>query len=206
MRLDHFRAFDEFYAVKYGRKDARRGRWYKGPGMRLFRDKLGLPIIAEDLGNITDSVRELLMRTGYPGMRVLQFAFNGDPRNPHHPDNIPHSSVCYTGTHDNMTLMQFVEKMSEDERAVLFRALRDVGEKPPASAVETADAVIELGLSSDAELFVAPLQDFMHLGAEKRINTPGTVGPNNWSVRIREDYTYLKDDIAFLAEKYNRRT
>lgn len=192
VRLDHFRAFDEFYAIPYGKTDAREGEWMPGPSIEFF-DGLEGKFIAEDLGIITDSVRDLLSRTGYPGMRVLQFGFDGDPANPHLPTNVPENCVCYTGTHDNMTLKQFVDSLDERERAL---ALSLIGANEHG---DLADGILESGYNSEAELFVVPLFDLAGLDGEYRINAPGTVSDLNWSCRISEaDEKRAKERILRL--------
>lgn len=196
LRLDHFRAFDEYYAIPYGSKDATVGEWLSGPKFDFFKDKLSLPIIAEDLGIITDSVRELLAKTGYPGMRVLQFGFEGEG-NPHAIGNIDANCVCYTGTHDNMPLKQFVTSFGED------RLKEELQMNDNAGVDDIIDRIIELGCATDAELFVVPLIDLMHCDAEYRINEPSTVSPLNWSSRV-SGVDGLKDRILKLVKSYGR--
>ncbi|MCH5164203.1 MAG: 4-alpha-glucanotransferase [Clostridiales bacterium] len=203
LRLDHFRAFDEYYEIPYGSEDATNGVWQKGPGFNFFKDKKGLPIIAEDLGIITDSVRKLLAQTWYPGMRVVQFGFDGNPNNPHLPSNITNNCVCYTGTHDNMPLKQFFTTLGENEYNVVKKILSDeCGCALSDDIDELIDTVIELGCSTDARLFIVPLIDLMHSG--DRINEPGAVSELNWSIRIKDDFDGLKEYISMLIKKYNR--
>ncbi len=205
LRLDHFRAFDQYYAIPYGSVDATVGEWRDGPGFEFFKDKTDLPIIAEDLGIITDSVKRLLDSTGYPGMRVLQFGFDGNASNPHFPANIGKNCVCYTGTHDNMTLKEFLSSLSDDELNRIAEVVSDeFGEKISADIDELIDAIIELGCGTDARLFIVPLADLMHKGKAYRINTPSTVSEKNWSIRIKFGYDKVKDYIAYLVKKYNR--
>ena len=204
LRLDHFRAFDEYYEIPYGSEDATNGVWQKGPGFDFFKDKKDLPIIAEDLGIITDSVRKLLAQTGYPGMRVVQFGFDGNPNNPHLPTNITNNCVCYTGTHDNMPLKQFFASLGEREYSIVKQFLsEECGQEVSDDIDELIDTVIELGCMTDAKLFIVPIMDLMHSG--DRINEPGTVSKLNWSIRIsKDDLDGLKEHINNLIKKYNR--
>ncbi|MBR2970623.1 MAG: 4-alpha-glucanotransferase [Clostridia bacterium] len=204
VRLDHFRAFDEFYAVPYGREDAIKGRWKKGFGYEFFIGKKGMPIVAEDLGIITQSVRDLLVKTGFPGMRVLQFGFSGGD-NPHLPSAVRSGSVCYTGTHDNMTLVQFLSSLSESEKEQFTAILQEEWGSVSDDVDELADVVIELCCMSDAHLAIVPLFDLLHKGEDGRINTPSTVSADNWSARIQSgEYEQVREDILYLVNKYNR--
>ena len=176
-RIDHFRGFVAYWAVPEGNKTAMKGRWLRGPGADLFRaleDALGeLPVVAEDLGVITEPVVRLRRELGLPGMVVLQFGLGGDPANPHLPQNHEEHSVVYTGTHDNDTTRGWFESLSEEERAWT--------ELDPA---DPAWNLIEVAWSSRASLAVAPLQDVLGLGSEARMNPPGTE-EGNWQWRFR---------------------
>lgn len=198
LRLDHFRAFDAYYAIPYGRTDARVGEWKKGIGYKFFEDKSDLPIIAEDLGTYTPSLGELLTKTGYPGMRVLQFGLNGDERNPHALDNIVYNCVCYTGTHDNAPLKAFIESLGFAEKRTLTSIIGDC------DSDTATDRLIERGCASPAKLFIAPLTDLLHKGESFRINTPSTVSGYNWSCRISKDDLNGLERIGSLIKKYNR--
>lgn len=182
VRIDHFRGFAGYYAIHYGEATARNGRWREGPGYALFaaiKKKLGSPrIIAEDLGFLTEDVTALLKQCGYPGMKVLEFAF--DPREPSNylPHNYTENCICYTGTHDNETLMQFCENLSPESDAYA-REYLGIGPDD-----DLPDAIIDAGMQSKANLFVAQLQDYLRLGAEARMNEPGTLKPQNWRWRL----------------------
>ena len=132
VRIDHFRGFDEFWAVPYGSENAINGRWLPAYGKELFQkinERLGsINIIAEDLGIITDSVVKLKKDLGFPGMKVLQFAFDGNPCNPYLPDNYEENSVAYTGTHDNDTLKGWFEKLDDIEKQYVLDTL-NINEK-----------------------------------------------------------------------------
>ena len=148
-------------------------------------------IIAEDLGIIDDGVRELLKSVGYPGMKILSFAFNGEDNNLYLPESLPKNSICYTGTHDNDTLMGLINSASEWDKNNLYRGVKNSLSKMNIAAKiendeDLAKAIILLGFSSKANLFIMPMQDILLLGSDYRINEPGTVKEQNWSVRFSE--------------------
>lgn len=181
VRLDHFRGFAAYWAVPAAEETAIKGKWEPGPGKALFeavRKALGpLPIIAEDLGIITPDVDALREGQGFPGMRVLQFAFGTDASNPYLPHNFTAETVVYTGTHDNDTTAGWFSQASEDEQEFV---LEYVGAQ--ASAVPWA--MIRLALGSVARWAIFPMQDLFSLGSEARMNTPGRAS-GNWSWRMR---------------------
>ena len=174
-RIDHFRGFVSYWAVREGMKTARTGRWRRGPGSELFRAveaELGpLPVIAEDLGVITPPVTALRKDLGYPGMVVLHWAFGGDARSPHRLENHEEDSVVYTGTHDTNTAVGWWRESAEFRRA---------------SGLDPSEphwSLIELALGSRARLALIPAQDVLGLGEEARMNRPGTV-KGNWAWRL----------------------
>ena len=180
IRIDHFRAFESYWAVPADAKSAKEGAWHPGPGMGLLEPLMGwfrgVQFIAEDLGDVTPAVAQLLRDSGLPGMRVLQFAFS-DPANAYLPHNYSVNTVCYSGTHDNNTLVGWYETAKPTERAFLRRYLG-------ARTTDTVRrAVLRAGIGSVASLFVAQLQDYLALGEEARINVPG-VGEGNWEWRL----------------------
>ena len=182
LRIDHFRAFDTYYAIPYGHKTAENGTWEKGPGMELFnaiKNDLGdVNIIAEDLGDIFDSVKELLRDTGFPGMRVLQFGFNSDNTdNDHLPHNYPKNCCAYTGTHDNSTIMQWYREADPKSRAMARRYVK------PRLFERFSAACVRVVYASPANLAIIPMQDILGLGADARMNVPSTVG-GNWKWRM----------------------
>lgn len=205
VRIDHFRGFDEFYTIPYGMKNARIGEWEKGPGMELFcavEEKVtGLEIIAEDLGYMTETVRKLVKDSGYPGMRVLQFAFGGGSDNEYLPHNYVENTVVYTGTHDNETMMQYLRKA---EPHVLNHIRQYLG-RPHASLEELSDSLIRLAMQSTAKYCVIPMQDYLALGEEARMNFPSTVG-GNWEWRLKKDQLSegLSGYIRHLTGLYGR--
>ena len=183
VRVDHFRGFDEYYAIPYGDKTAENGVWKKGPGIDLFhtvKKELGdANIIAEDLGYLTESVMKLVEDTGYPGMKVLQFAFDSREESNYLPHNYPHNCVVYTGTHDNNTVRGWLDDMCEEDNALA----EDYMNNADTPKDERPWEFIRLALGSVADLAVIPLQDYLCLGTEARINLPSTLG-NNWKWRL----------------------
>ena len=206
IRLDHFRGFCGFWQVPACEPTAENGVWVPGPGARFFdamrQGVPGLSILAEDLGVITEDVVALMEAFGFPGMKILQFAFSPDMgKNSYIPHNIPAHSAVYTGTHDNNTIRGWFSDELDDEGRRRFCAYagRDL---PPS---EVADVMIRMALGSAAELCVIPMQDYLNLGAEARMNMPGVAG-GNWGWRmgpetVRED---LAARMRFLAEIYGR--
>ena len=181
LRIDHFRALAAHWAVPADAPDARPGEWHPTPGaelLRLLMEELGsLPIVAEDLGVITEDVEALRRGFGLPGMRVLQFAFSGSGDNPHLPHMHERDSVVYTGTHDNDTTLGWYSSLdAESRRRVDFFLRLTPGSMP--------DALLRAALGSVGQLAVIPVQDVLSLGSEARLNTPGTVA-GNWSWRLR---------------------
>lgn len=179
VRIDHFRGFDEYYSIPFGDKTARNGHWVKGPGIELFqvlRAKLGeLKIIAEDLGLQTPTVEKLLADSGYPGMKVLEFAFDSDVHNSYLPHNYDRNSVVYTGTHDNATLLQWYKSLDEKSLA-LIQEYTDKTEEEPIE--KKCYNIIRLAMMSCSNTCIIPFQDYTLLDEEARINLPSTSGIN----------------------------
>jgi 4-alpha-glucanotransferase len=186
IRLDHFRAFAAAWHVPAGAATAQTGQWVPGPGADFFATaerKLGsLPFIAEDLGLITPDVGALRDQFRLPGMRVLQFAFDGSPDNPHLPLNYAPNTVAYTGTHDNSTTRGWFEELPDQQRQNLWNYLKRAAGEPR----EAAPALIDLAWSSLAALAMVPLQDVLNLGNEARMNLPGRAD-GNWRWRCTEE-------------------
>lgn len=187
VRIDHFRGFDQYYSIPAGSPTAEFGHWEKGPGIEIFRkmqETFGreLPIIAEDLGFLTPSVRELLRETGFPGMKVLEFAFDTRSDNDYLPHNYTRNCVVYTGTHDNNTVCGWYKHMDIEDREFSVAYLGN--EDTPLSKIHWD--FIRLALSSVARLAVIPVQDYLGLSSEGRINEPSTIG-KNWSWRMLPD-------------------
>lgn len=183
VRVDHFRGFDEYYSIPAGEETAMNGTWEKGPGLELFvelKNSLGqLDIIAEDLGFLTPSVLELVKNTGFPGMKVLEFAFDSREESDYLPYNYDKNCVVYTGTHDNDTIKGWYEVLSPEDRQLAVDYMNN--KQTPVSEIHWD--FIRLALASVAKLAVIPLQDYLGLGSESRINIPSTLG-DNWTFRI----------------------
>jgi 4-alpha-glucanotransferase len=186
IRVDHFRGFEAAWHVPAGAPTAARGNWVPGPGADFFNHvhkALGrLPLLAEDLGIITPEVTALRDQFQLPGMRVLQFGFNGDPNNPHLPHHCVHNSVVYTGTHDNDTTRGWYDASPEHERRHLWSYLQ----RAPGAPREAVWELIRLALSAGAALAITPFQDLLGLGSSARMNTPGR-GNGQWLWRCPED-------------------
>lgn len=200
VRIDHFRAFADYYEIPADSPNARTGEWKDGPGMELFEaiDRaLGDPaIIAEDLGELHDCVRELVRLAGYPGMKVLQFAFDGNPDNEFFYTNYGENCVAYTGTHDNDTTRGWFDSLDEGGKATVLRALDEGGE-------DIAAEMTERLFSSAADTVIIPMQDFLDLPSSARMNTPSTLG-GNWTWRSAPVWKEKTAEIRALVEKYDR--
>lgn len=192
VRVDHFRGFDEYYAIPYGNETAEFGAWQKGPGIDLFhavKNALGdVNIIAEDLGYLTDSVLKLLQDTGYPGMKVLQFAFDSREESDYLPHNYNKNCVVYTGTHDNDTILGWLDEMAPEDVAFAQKYMNNKN----STAEEIPWDFIRLAMASVADLAIIPVQDYLGLGTEARINKPSTLG-YNWKWRLKPGQ--LQEDV-----------
>lgn len=186
LRIDHFRGIESFWAVPKDASSAVEGSWIKGPGRKLInaikevaKDKL---VIAEDLGDITDKVRRLVDYSKFPGMRVFQFAFLGDPKSHHLPHNYAKNSVAYTGTHDNNTLLGYVWELDPETRRRVFDYCGYFGE----DFCEGVKSIVRCVLRSAADTAVFPIQDILGFGSDTRMNTPGKAS-GNWQYRITKE-------------------
>lgn len=198
LRIDHFRALSEHWAVPAGAEDARGGTWKRTPGrmlLKMMRDECGdLPIVAEDLGVITPDVELLRKGFGLPGMRVLQFGFGGDPHDVHLPHMHDKDCIVYTGTHDNdTTLGWYLSLDSETQRRADYFLRLSPGSMP--------EALVRAALGSIACLAVIPMQDILSLGSDARLNTPGTAA-GNWTWRLPAGA--LNEDLARRFALLNR--
>lgn len=208
IRIDHFRGFDEYFSVKAGEKTARNGQWEKGPGMKLFnaiRSELGeLPIIAEDLGYITQSVRELVRDTGFPNMKVLEFAFDSRDSSgaeQYKPYNYSSNCVVYTGTHDNETVVGWYQSILPAERRNLREYLAASSDDPQ----EICDRMIRAAEGSVADTCIIPMNDWLGLDNSARINHPSTMGTNwHWRMAKGADNAKLAGRIRGITETYGR--
>lgn len=208
VRIDHFRGFDEYFSIPAGAKTAVEGHWEKGPGIELFqriREALGdRKIIAEDLGYVTDSVRRLVSETGFPGMKVLEFAFDSRDSgcaSDYLPHNYPENSVAYTGTHDNETITGWYQSITPEEQKLARDYLCDY--HTPESGLYLS--FISLIMRSQARMCMIPLQDYLGLDNDCRINTPSTVG-NNWKWRLVPGQLtqQVVNQIAAVTLRYGR--
>lgn len=205
VRIDHFRAFDEYYSIPAGNKTAENGTWKPGPGYALFaamKKELGeKEVIAEDLGFLTPSVIKLVKRSGYPGMKVLQFAFDSREESDYLPHNYGHNCVVYTGTHDNDTVLGWYRELAMPDKVYCDRYLNLTECKEE----ELQWEFIRAAFASVADLAVIPMQDYLGLGSEARINTPSTLG-GNWQWRMEKgSFTKeLADRMRDMTKLYGR--
>ena len=203
VRIDHFRGLESYWAVPYGDPTARYGRWKPGPGRDFVTAiKTALPklrIIAEDLGFLTDEVIALREFSGFPGMKILQFAFDPKGNSEYLPHRCEVNSVCYIGTHDNNTLGQWLAETDTDSLA-LAREYLGLNHKEG-----YAFGMLRGGMASPSELFVAQMQDWLVLGAESRMNSPGLLGGNwQWRMKPGAITPALTKKIARMTELYGR--
>ncbi len=211
VRIDHFRAFDRFFAIPADAETAKEGEWLDGPKSALFADMKDYKIVAEDLGIIDAGVRKLMKDTGYAGMKVFSFAFDDDPENEYLPIYYDENCVAYTGTHDNDTLRSFLEKLDKKSRKAFTKEtekqclaldvpyIRETIE-------EECESVVRLLFASKADRVIVPMQDVLCIGEEGRLNAPSTVSNLNWTFRFlekdlkRRKAAWLKE----MAEEYDR--
>ncbi|MDE7263378.1 MAG: 4-alpha-glucanotransferase [Anaeroplasmataceae bacterium] len=205
LRIDHFRGFAQFYAIPAGLPNARIGQWMDGPKFDLFKDKTDFRIVAEDLGFIDEEVRTLLKQTTYPGMKIIEFAFDGSKDNEHKPSNYTENYIVYTGTHDNMPLYQYILDLNSQGLEVF---LEDLKKECKALGVEVKDSsyeaitesVVELAFASKANTCIIPFQDFLAQDGSSRMNLPSTVSTKNWSYRISKNQ--ISDRLATRIKDY----
>lgn len=208
LRIDHFRGFDEYYSIPYGDTSAVNGHWEPGPGIRLFQHMekvLGKQeVIAEDLGYVTDSVRRLVRDSGFPGMKVLEFAFDSrdsGSANDYLPHNYIENSIAYTGTHDNETITGWFDSITEDERLLARDYLCD--HFTPKELLYRS--FISLIMRSNAKSCIIPMQDYMGLDNQCRTNKPSTVGINwRWKLKKEDLSKELQDEILSVTKRYGR--
>lgn len=208
VRIDHFRGFDEYYSIPYGEETAVNGHWEKGPGIELFRTmerRLGKhEVIAEDLGYVTDSVRQLVRDSGFPGMKVLEFAFDSrdsGSANDYFPHNFTENSVAYTGTHDNETLVGWLHSIPRKD----LQLVRDYLCDQFTSEKQLYKPLISLVMRSIAKTCIIPMQDYLGFDNDSRTNKPSTLGINwRWRVRKKELSTALQKEILAVTKRYGR--
>lgn len=203
VRIDHFRGFDEYYSIPYGDPTAEFGHWEKGPGFELFetfRKTYGKkPVIAEDLGLLTKTVKQLIKKTGYPGMKILEFAFDSDEENDYLPHNYSSNCVVYTGTHDNDTVLGWYSSAKKADKKYIREY---IGVKNVANINWD---LIRLAEQSVADTAIIPMQDCLGLGTEARINLPSTLG-TNWKWRMQSGVCTpeLATKLYQIAKLYGR--
>ena len=203
VRIDHFRGFDEYYSIPYGDETAEFGHWEKGPGYDIFRTmkaQLGnKAVIAEDLGFLTDTVIKLVKKTGYPGMKILQFAFDSREESDYLPHNYEKNSIVYTGTHDNDTTLGWYARLNRKDKAFARKYLNIRSNK------DVQWVFIRAAMSSVSDTCVIPMQDYLGLGTEARTNMPSTLG-TNWKWRmLPEEFTEeLAERIYNMTKLYSR--
>lgn len=190
VRIDHFRGFEAFFAIPNG-KPAKKGKWIKAPGKKLFdtiKKEVKIKIIAEDLGLITPAVRKLLKQTGFPNMKVLQFGFDADLDHEYLPENYPKNCIAYTGTHDNDTTLSWYQSLFGDKKKFVDKYINN--------SANPVFALIEKMFKSNADTVIIPIQDYLLEGADSRQNTPGK-SEGNWTYRI---------DKSVLTNRFLMRT
>jgi len=204
VRFDHFRGFESYWAVPAGDKTARNGRWMKGPGLEFIRAiQKALPdldFIAEDLGYMTPEVRQLQLDSGYPGMKVLEFAFDSREDSDYLPHLYPEDSICYTGTHDNVTLKQWFDEASAEDVAYA-KAYLGLHEEEG-----YVWGMIRGAMGSVSRICVVQMQDYLELGKSARMNFPGTLSMDNWTWRATSgfDSEALAEKILKITKLYGR--
>ena len=204
IRIDHFRGLESYWSVPYGDKTAKNGKWVKGPGFGLInaihKYLSDLEFIAEDLGYLTKEVLELRNGSGFPGMKILEFAFDVREESDYLPHTYTENSVCYPGTHDNEVLVQWQNDIPKEDRSYAERYLS----LPQGSDLRLP--ILRAGLSSVSYLFVAQLQDYLGLGGESRMNRPGIMDGKNWLWRATSDQINdnLANEIAYLTQLFAR--
>lgn len=205
IRVDHFRGFDEYFFIPYGQDTAQGGHWERGPGLDLFRvlkERLGEKnIIAEDLGFLTDSVVQLVKDTGYPGMKVLEFAFDSREESNYFPHTYIQNCVAYTGTHDNQTVAGWFKTLPEEDYQMAKKYL----DLKPEDEQEIHWKMIRTVVASVADTAIIPIQDYLGLDDSARINTPSSLGGNwTWRMEAGAIEPALEIQIRELTELYGR--
>ncbi len=202
IRIDHFRAFNDYYTIPFGAKNAIMGKWEKGVAMHFWERVKPLlkntEIIAEDLGGESEDVKQLIIDTGFPNMSVLQFAFDSDAKDPFLPKNMDKNTVCYTGTHDNDTTLGWYKKAPNNERIMFEKFVPKISDC-------VSHNLISFGMKSRAKTVIIPLQDYLRLDSDCRMNTPGKPD-GNWQWRFcSEDLTdALANKVKNLSKNRNK--
>ena len=203
VRIDHFRGFEAYWAIPASDTTAKGGKWIKGPNYSIFKaikKSLGnKEFIAEDLGFLTEGVYKLVAKTKFPGMKVLEFGFDGRSDNEHLPANYKQNLVAYIGTHDNAPVIGWYDTLSNNEKNIVNKLIEPIDNN------DLVDKLIDMIQDSIANTVIIQIQDYLHLGQDSRINTPSTM-TNNWIWRLDENYysTDLAKKIASITKKANR--
>ena len=199
VRIDHFRGFEAYWSIPYGSPTAKSGHWVKGPNVKLFKamekEIPNMNIIAEDLGLLTEGVYKMIAKLKYPGMKVLEFGFDPWGNSDHAPHNVVENCIIYTSSHDLPTVKDWFSKLPYDNKRYILEYLRIDNE------YKVSEAMIKCALSSIAKLAIIPLQDYLELGEEGRMNTPSTLGAN-WKWRAYEDQ--IIDDLAYRINYWTK--
>lgn len=203
IRIDHFRGFESFWSVPYGDTTAKNGKWIKGPNMDLLnvikKNNKSVDFIAEDLGYLTDNVKKMLINSGFPGMKVLEFGFDSREKSDHSPDSCPSNSVCYIGTHDNSTIIGWLKSAKKDDVKCALKYLN-------ASSFNNFNwKMIKVGMNTKSKIFIVQMQDYLGLDDKARINKPGTLGKNwKWRATKSDFNKKLAKKIANVTVLSNR--
>ncbi len=206
VRIDHFRGLDRFWSVPAGSENAVNGKWVTAPGYEILKDFMGSNVIVEDLGLIDDGVRELISKLGFPNMKVLDFAFDGDMKNPYLPWNVGENCVYYTGTHDNDTSLSLIEKSSTQALEVIKNKVEQSLDylelyRETKGKYALVERFTDIVYASRANAAIVPMHDILCFGEEYRINAPGTV--NNWTVKYRR--RLFTDNLAEMIKRKVKR-
>lgn len=205
VRIDHFRGLEAYFCIPATDTTAKNGKWVKGPGMKLInvlKEECGEKLlIAEDLGDITPEVYELVKESGFPGMKVFQFAFLGDSDSPHLPHNYPSNCIAYTGTHDNETMLGYIWEIDGATRRKMFDYCGYYGDNWDESRLP----IILTMLRSHADTVIFPIQDLLFYGRDTRLNIPGK-GEGNWGFRITKEQIDRidKNELLYYNQLYGR--
>lgn len=204
VRIDHFRGFSGYYSIPYKDETAKNGKWVKGPGIDLFKDKVDYPIVAEDLGMLDEDFYTFMKQTGYPGMKiVIQGLEDLDTNNTWRPRNYDNHYYSYTSTHDSETALQYLNRLELSQKELVKKVLNEeceyfnieLSEDP--SDIEITNKIVELNIASDSLVAITPMQDLLALGEEARMNYPSTLSTKNWSWRItKKEFEARKDEIS----------
>lgn len=213
LRIDHFRGFSGFYSIPFGDKTAKNGHWETGPGFDLFKDKLNLPIIAEDLGMMDEAFYNFFQKCGYPGMKIVTQCFDSiDENNIWRPSNYTENYFSYTATHDSPTTKQFLDDLDEKQFELIIEILKDECKKLKVEFSETADKrlitlkICECNFASHSRTAIVPLQDLLVIGEEGRMNYPSKLSTLNWSRRVnKKEFDTQLNQISEMLVKRNLR-